>query len=165
MYKVKLEDNAPSDVNWSIQVWMGGHKIKTLSRDLNPLWNVIRRKTDGHKPSNKAVLIIPPNIDFWCSNLSIVLLLIKYHIIMTILLSKIFDQLSFSAIYKVFLFFFKRQPCIIRGLTGRQKHPTCLSHWGGEKVRQNEQKVKVGDGELVCVCGLCVGANRASVCA
>ncbi|MBN3283396.1 STXB5 protein, partial [Polyodon spathula] len=49
----------------SIKVWMEDHQIKTLSwpaqsPDLNPienLWNVIKRKMDGHKPSNKAELL------------------------------------------------------------------------------------------------------------
>ncbi|KAJ8388227.1 hypothetical protein AAFF_G00135980 [Aldrovandia affinis] len=44
---------------------MEDHQIKTLSwpaqsPDLNPienLWNVIKRKMDGHKPSNKAELL------------------------------------------------------------------------------------------------------------
>ncbi|KAK1792088.1 hypothetical protein P4O66_001866 [Electrophorus voltai] len=44
------------------KVCMRDHQIKTLSwpaqsPDLNPienLWNVIKRKMDGHKPSNKA---------------------------------------------------------------------------------------------------------------
>jgi transposase len=44
---------------------MEDHQIKTLawpaqSPDLNPtenLWNVIKRKTDGHKQSNKAELL------------------------------------------------------------------------------------------------------------
>ncbi|MGH0158058.1 UNVERIFIED_CONTAM: hypothetical protein FKN15_049200 [Acipenser sinensis] len=44
---------------------MEDHQIKTLSwpaqsSDLNPienLWNVIKRKMDGHKPSNKAELL------------------------------------------------------------------------------------------------------------
>ncbi|MGH0123186.1 UNVERIFIED_CONTAM: hypothetical protein FKN15_013690 [Acipenser sinensis] len=44
---------------------MEDHKIKTLSLpaqspDLNPienLWNMIKRKMDGHKPSNKTELL------------------------------------------------------------------------------------------------------------
>ena len=49
----------------SVKVWMKDHQIRTLSwpaqfPDLNPiknLWNVIKRKMDGYKPSNKAELI------------------------------------------------------------------------------------------------------------
>ena len=49
----------------SVKVWMKDHHIRTLSwlaqsPDLNPiknLWNVIKRKMEGHKPSNKAELL------------------------------------------------------------------------------------------------------------
>ena len=59
------QDNAPCHTARSIKVWMEDHQIKTLSwpaqsPDLNPienLWNVIKRKMDGHKPSNKAELL------------------------------------------------------------------------------------------------------------
>ncbi|XP_051574117.1 E3 SUMO-protein ligase ZBED1 isoform X3 [Myxocyprinus asiaticus] len=59
------QDNAPCHTARSIKVWMKDHQIKTLSwtdqsPDLNPieiLWNVIKRKMDGHKPSNKAKLL------------------------------------------------------------------------------------------------------------
>ena len=48
-----------------VKVWMKDHPIRPLSwpaqfPDLNPiknLWNVIKRKMDGHKPSNKAELL------------------------------------------------------------------------------------------------------------
>ncbi|MBN3285256.1 TC1A transposase, partial [Polyodon spathula] len=59
------QDNDPKHTSkLSIKVWMEDHQIKTLSwpaqsPDLNPtenLWNVIKRKMDGHKPSNKAEL-------------------------------------------------------------------------------------------------------------
>ncbi|KAK1787084.1 hypothetical protein P4O66_017461, partial [Electrophorus voltai] len=47
------------------KVWIRDHQIKTLSwpaqsPNLNPtknLWNVIKGKLDGHKPSNKAELL------------------------------------------------------------------------------------------------------------
>ena len=56
------QDNAPCHTARSVKVWMKDHQIRTLSwpaqtPDLNPienLWNVIKRKMDGHKPSNKA---------------------------------------------------------------------------------------------------------------
>src|SRR4029434_9626483 len=57
------QDNAPCHTARSVKVWMKDHQIRTLSSwpaqspDLNPienLWNVIQRKMDGHKPSNKA---------------------------------------------------------------------------------------------------------------
>lgn len=59
------QDNAPCLTARSIKVWMKDHQIKTLSwsarsPDLNPtenLWNVIKRKMDGHKPSNIAELL------------------------------------------------------------------------------------------------------------
>ena len=59
------QDNASCNTARSIKVWMEDHQIKTLSwpaqsPDLNPienLWNVIKRKMEGHKPSNKAELL------------------------------------------------------------------------------------------------------------
>src|SRR4029434_2929927 len=59
------QDNAPCHTARSVKVWMKDHHIRTLSwpaqsPDLNPvekLWNVIKRKMDGHKPSNKAELL------------------------------------------------------------------------------------------------------------
>ena len=59
------QDNAPCHTARSVKVWMKDHQIRTLSwpaqsPDLNPiknLWNVIKRKMDGHKPSNKAELL------------------------------------------------------------------------------------------------------------
>uniref|UniRef100_A0AAY5L5H5 Tc1-like transposase DDE domain-containing protein n=1 Tax=Esox lucius TaxID=8010 RepID=A0AAY5L5H5_ESOLU len=59
------QDNAPCHTARSIKVWMEDHQIKTLSwpaqsPDLNPienLWNLMKRKMDGHKPSNKAELL------------------------------------------------------------------------------------------------------------
>ena len=59
------QDNAPCHTVRSIKVWMEDLQIKTLScpaqsPDLNPienLWNVIKRKMDGHKPSKKAELL------------------------------------------------------------------------------------------------------------
>ncbi|KAK1791249.1 hypothetical protein P4O66_013265 [Electrophorus voltai] len=58
-------NNAPCHTAGSIKVWMRDHQNKTISwpaqsPDLNPtenLWNVIQRKMDGHKPSNKAELL------------------------------------------------------------------------------------------------------------
>ena len=59
------QDNAPCCIARSVKVRMKDHHIRTLSwpaqsPDLNPiknLWNVIKRKMDGHKPSNKAELL------------------------------------------------------------------------------------------------------------
>ena len=59
------QDNAPWHTARSIKVWMKDHQIKTLSwpaqsPDLNPienLCNVMKRKMDGHKPSNNAELL------------------------------------------------------------------------------------------------------------
>ena len=59
------QDNAPCHTARSIKVWMEDLQIKTLSwpaqsPDLNPiknLWNVLKRKMDGHKPLNKAELL------------------------------------------------------------------------------------------------------------
>jgi hypothetical protein len=79
------QDNVSCHTVRSIKVWMEDHQIKTLSwtaqspdlnpienpqiktlswtaqsPDLNPienLWNVIKRKMDGHKTSNKAELL------------------------------------------------------------------------------------------------------------
>ncbi|CAJ0966777.1 unnamed protein product [Ranitomeya imitator] len=59
------QDNAPCHTARSIKVWMKDHHIKTLSwaaqsPDLNTienLWNVIKRKMDSHKPSNKEQLL------------------------------------------------------------------------------------------------------------
>uniref|UniRef100_A0A4W5NLR7 Limb development membrane protein 1 like n=1 Tax=Hucho hucho TaxID=62062 RepID=A0A4W5NLR7_9TELE len=58
------QDNACHTAR-SMKVWLEDHQIKTLSRpaqspDLNPfenLWNVMKRKMDGHKPLNKAELL------------------------------------------------------------------------------------------------------------
>ncbi|KAM7391278.1 hypothetical protein PAMP_021978 [Pampus punctatissimus] len=58
------QDNAPCHTAGPINEWMKDDQIKSLSwpaqsPDLNPienLWNVINRKMDGHKPSNKAEL-------------------------------------------------------------------------------------------------------------
>uniref|UniRef100_A0A3P8YI50 Tc1-like transposase DDE domain-containing protein n=1 Tax=Esox lucius TaxID=8010 RepID=A0A3P8YI50_ESOLU len=55
----------PGTDDMSIKVWMEDHQIKNLSwpaqsPELNPienLWNLIKRKMDGHKPSNKAKLL------------------------------------------------------------------------------------------------------------
>src|SRR4029434_10092009 len=59
------QNNAPCHTARSVNVWMKAHQISALSwpaqsQDLNPnenLWNVIKRKMDGHKPSNKAELL------------------------------------------------------------------------------------------------------------
>ncbi|XP_054466065.1 phosphatidylinositol 4-phosphate 5-kinase-like protein 1 [Anoplopoma fimbria] len=59
------QDNAPCHTARSVKVWMKDHQIRTLSwpaqsPDLNPienLYNVIKRKMDGHKPSNEAELL------------------------------------------------------------------------------------------------------------
>ena len=59
------QDNAPCHTTRPVKVWMKDHHIRTLSwlaqsPDLNPiknLWNVIKRKMEGHKPSNKAELL------------------------------------------------------------------------------------------------------------
>ncbi len=59
------QDNAPCHTARSVKVWREDHQFKTLSwsaqsPDLNPienLWNVIKRKMDGHKPSSKAELL------------------------------------------------------------------------------------------------------------
>ncbi len=55
------QDSSPCHTSRSIKVWMEGHQIKTLSwpaqsPDLNHikhLWNVIKRKMDGHKPQDR----------------------------------------------------------------------------------------------------------------
>uniref|UniRef100_A0AAY5L2K7 Tc1-like transposase DDE domain-containing protein n=1 Tax=Esox lucius TaxID=8010 RepID=A0AAY5L2K7_ESOLU len=60
-----LQDNAPCHTARSIKVWMEDHQIQTLSwpaqsPDLKTnenLWNLMKRKIDGHKPSNKAELL------------------------------------------------------------------------------------------------------------
>lgn len=59
------QDNAPYHTARSIKVWMDDHQIKTLSwpaqspaqNPIENLWNLIKRRMDGHKPSNKAELL------------------------------------------------------------------------------------------------------------
>ncbi|MBN3278876.1 TCB1 transposase, partial [Polyodon spathula] len=62
---VTQQDNDPKHTSKSTSEWLKNKKFKVLglptqSPDLNPienLWNVIKRKMDGHKPSNKAELL------------------------------------------------------------------------------------------------------------